>query len=480
MVKSANLASERAILSVLINNPQELVQVGTFLNENDFTNESYGAIYKIIKQASQDDLKNIDKISFLGYAEKLGLRELIGVKGIAVFDALQSLQSSLDKGKLTYYAKDVKSSSVLRFLKSKLADLSAEIENKKNVHQIINYIQDEIFEATSGLGIEQNDITRLTDNIDEYIESLLTRKPFLDIGMPRWQKDVGGIRNGSITFVAARAKAGKSQMALNIASYVAKRIPVLLLDSELSHKLQKSRLVSKFSGIPFEIIDEGGWNNAPDVATKIREAYHSLLLEKNIYYTNVAGLNITSMISTIKKFVMKYVKERSKDDIDCLIIYDYVKLTDIGQLRKNIREDQVLGDMIIQLHDLASENQLNIPMIVFGQMNREGLKRKIKIGNRYEEVNEDNVSAVGDCDKLSRYSQSVSFLREKNTQECELDPKSNGNMILKVILSTYGKGHGDSNYINLNFDKSRVRLLEGVRKSEIGVTAILGQITNAQ
>jgi hypothetical protein len=174
-------------------------------------------------------------------------------------------------------------------------------------------------------------------------------------------------------------------------------------------------------------------------------------------YQSISGMDVPDVIPHIRRWILTKVKPNLESKApQCLIVYDYIKLATINDVRSGIAEWQLHGVNVATLHDLVKE--YNVPMIAFGQTNNEidqGFKC-IAGGKRIVE----NVT-------------SISYLKAKSEEERSID--SNGSHIVRVFGARYGSGMSDG-YINflanlsygkftemnvgtMNFDEERRRRL---------------------
>jgi replicative DNA helicase len=274
----------------------------------------------------------------------------------------------------------------------------------------------------------------------------------LNIGLPRWQRDCGGLRNGTVTGLFARAKTGKSQFSAwcGAQASIFQQIPVLYLDTEMQLRDQQMRLTGILSGIPYNRVESGVWKSNKEEVEKIKECFE-LVKDAPFYYKNIAGRSVNYVIPIIRKFFHKYVGESKGDEIKCLVVYDYIKLMSAADL-KNAQEWQVLGFLLSAIHDVAS--QLNIPILALGQLNREALKM-------------DNEYVVAGSDRIVHNLDSLTIFRQKRQDEIDADGQLRGTHIFKVAVTRKGPGNPDGDHINMTFDKSSGQFKEDKRRSEV-------------
>ena len=205
------------------------------------------------------------------------------------------------------------------------------------------------------------------------------------------------------------------------------------------------------TGIPYHRVESGAWRSNPDELSKIKEAYKKVKGSK-IYYKNIAGKPVNYVIPVIRKFIHKYIGGRTEGNIPrCLVVFDYIKLMNAADL-KHAQEYQMLGFLLGALHDLVSD--LNFPMIVLGQLNREALRT-------------DTIASIAGSDRITHNVDSLTLFRKKKPEEIETDGIMRGTHLLKVLISRKGAGHDYDEWVNLHFDKSRGHFKEDKRNSEV-------------
>src|SRR5690606_4712467 len=230
-----------------------------------------------------------------------------------------------------------------------------------------NGILDSLRKIDSG----DDDVVCLSDDFEEVINTYADTDGDIgiDVELQKWQQDAGRIRNVSITGLFARSKVGKSQFSMwaTHITAVKNRLPVLYLDTELQARQQQMRLCGIISKIPYDIIESGKWKYDKRMIEQVKQAF-SMVREAPIFYKNIAGRSVHSVIPTIRKFVYRNLGGPVVGDKpQGLVVYDYIKLMDSGDLGKNMQEYQLIGLLLSSLHDCAAH--LNIPILALGQLN---------------------------------------------------------------------------------------------------------------
>jgi len=225
-----------------------------------------------------------------------------------------------------------------------------------------------------------------------------------------------------------------------------KKVPSLMLDTEMTSDFHRMILLSRESGIPRSDIEQGVWGNNPDSEIKVQKAA-AKLKESPIFYKSAAGLTMSEVLVLIREFIHRYVglKENGLAK-DCVIIYDFLHLTNLKGLSNHIREHQVLGNYLVMLRTLAI--QYNIPIVLVVQLNREG--------------REEDYGTVSGTDRVEWFCTSLTILRKKTFAEIERDGGADqGNVKAKVVYSRYGEGHNEEDYLNLIINYPVGKISEG-------------------
>jgi replicative DNA helicase len=449
------VGAERAVLSILMKNPQLVFEIDDVLTESDFTNSGAQVIYRSIKEILLTDSEAVvDHYTLIGHAEKNGIDNFLSLTHNG--ELLEAIaQTQVSPKSLGRHVNTIKTMSIKRNAISMLDDLKNGVEDFAGEPvDLKNMVEDRVFREMRALETGDEEIVRMDSGYEETINQFAEQNAILglDVGLPRWQRDCGGIRNGTVTGIFARAKTGKSQFSAwcGVQSAIFQQLPTLYLDTELQLRDQQMRLTGILSGIPFNEIESGSWKSKKDEVEKIKECF-SLVADSPFYYKNIAGRSINHVIPVIRKFFHKYVGESKGDDVKCLVIYDYIKIMNMTDL-KSAQEWQVLGFLLSAIHDVAA--QLNIPIIALGQLNREALRM-------------DNEYTVAGSDRITHNLDSLTIFRQKKDEEIEADGQSRGTHIFKVPIARKGAGHTDGDHVNVTFLKDRGQFKEDKRRSEI-------------
>lgn len=245
---------------------------------------------------------------------------------------------------------------------------------------------------------------------------------------------------------------GKSLLANSVAIHVSRdlNVPVLYLDTEMDSASQKNRLLANLSNVKIKEISNGNFGLEAVARGRVIKAAETLKVAP-YHYINISGQSFDNILATTRKWIYQHVGFESDGRTkDCLIIYDYLKLMSSESISSSMQEYQVLGFQITQLHNFCVK--YDIPCLSFVQTNRDGITKE-------------STDIVSGSDRLAWLCTSLTAFKEKSPDE-QAEDRSHGlerpfNRKLVPIVSRYGGGVEDGNYINVLMEGEYTRLTEG-------------------
>ena len=215
-----------------------------------------------------------------------------------------------------------------------------------------------------------------------------TQKPNVKSGFLELDKITNGWNNGNLIVIAARPAMGKTAFGVSLLREIAikNRIPTAFFSLEMSNKRMINSLRATLSKVDREKIRD--YENGNTDALSEEEKYRIEDAEKQMDIAPIY-LDDTPSLSTFELY-QKAVRLISDFQIK-LIIVDYLELMNSGLLFSDRNEE--IAYIIRRLKELAKD--LNIPIIVFGQLNRrksgeevEGRRPQL-IDLRYDTIEQD-------------------------------------------------------------------------------------------
>lgn len=450
---------ETLFLRGIIEYPDKFFLFVDHLSEDDFSKSICQDVFACVKSLYLDrEVKKITRSKLMAESRRKNLSirsDLIG----------KFFELHVGENELGQYFQDIKKNYVCRTYNEVNKNLAAYFKSTQDsAGDIISRVEHEVFQVGNGVDNGHNSIESLSENAEEVIRKMADNpgQIGIDIGLPTWLHHIGQLRNGGVTFVAARAKAGKSQFAMSNLAHagIKLNLPVLYCDSELDRDEQIVRLVGITSGVPYEVLENGYWKLSADELKGLgfsqedidqhleygrrinNSPYWDRIKKSRIDFLSIAGLEMDQIIPKMRRWVLSRVKPDPESKAgQCLIVFDYLKLNSFAELRGGrLGEHQVHAFNVIALNNFA--RTYNVPILAFGQTNRE--------------MTNDFRSIAG-SDRIMHNVVSVSLLKEKDSEEIMMDPV--GDHYLSVLCARFGAKTG-GHHINLSFDKSKGALTE--------------------
>jgi replicative DNA helicase len=420
-----NFEIEKQFLAGLIKEPDNFSQIANFISASDFYSDQsnlHSTIFTIIKQAIEAG----DAIDEIIIAQRVNSIGLSFEDNVNPSDYIKSLAlRKVPFGNLIKTAKELKKYSVRREIYNSAQNVSKimkTIAPESSYKQIVESA-DVIYNSKINLFEIGNDIP---ENIYDEMENIVEDRgnnPITEFGMMGPHTKVNEIygsllRPGNITVIVARSGVGKTQFCMDYSTKVSAKyqVPVLHFDNgEMSKEELIMRQCAALSGVPMHLIESGKWRQAgEETVNKIRSVWDKI---KNLkfYYYNVGGMDVDSMINTLKRFYYSKVGRGNS----MIFSFDYIKTTSEASGNKN--EWQIVGEMVdkfkkcIQKEILEDGNPV-IPMITSVQSNRSGITN-----NRTSQNVIDDESIVSLSDRITQFCSHMFILRNKTSDEIETE-----------------------------------------------------------
>lgn len=420
-----NLELEKQLLAGLIKDTDSFAEISDFINNDDFYSEEsnlHKTIFTVIKQAYQsgDDIDEIiiaERISSIGLSFEDNLNPSDYIKSLAL--------RKVPSGNVIKTAKELKKTSVRRGIYKAAQDVAGEMKKMSPEVPYTDIIDkaDHLYNSKINL-YEAGD--NLPENIYEGMEDIIEDRgnnPLVEFGMMGPHEKVNQmygslLRPGNITVIVARSGVGKTQFCMDYATKVSLKydVPVLHFDNgEMSKEELIMRQCAALSGVPMHLLESGKWRQAgEDVVQKVRDVWPKI---KNLkfYYYNVGGLDVDSMVNTLKRFYFSTVGRGNK----MIFSFDYIKTTSESTENKN--EYQLVGEIVDKFKkcvqkDILHEGEPIIPMITSVQSNRYGITN-----NRNSQNIVDDESIVSLSDRIIQFCTHMFILRNKTADEIEIE-----------------------------------------------------------
>lgn len=361
-----NIEAEEAVLGAMLTSQDAALSALEILNKEDFYHPQHQIIFQAIYELERRS-QPVDIVTVTDYLVKAGLIEKTG--------GADYITELIDKvpayNNVEYYAKIVKEKAILRELikaGNEISQLSFEgtDEKKVDIEALLDLAEQKIFRISQKKS--HKDFLKISELVFETFETLenMYNNPEIVTGVPSGFKDLdqmtAGFHETELIVIAGRPGMGKTAFCLNIAAHVAfeKKLSVAIFNLEMSANQLVQRFLAQESGVNIKRLQTGkisqkDWANLQEAASKIYKA--------EIFIDDTANLNVMEIRAKCRKL-------KAQHNNLALIIIDYLQL--INSPVKESRQQQIT-EISRGLKLLAKE--LNIPVIVLSQLNREVEKR---------------------------------------------------------------------------------------------------------
>lgn len=423
--------AERAILSFAIKEMNYFYDLLAKAEEDDFLYQEHKMLFVLLKHISSRGVEKFDLSLILSNAKDMEILTQIG--GLDYVNSIASMQISASN--YTVYLKEVLEAStkykLYNILQSKTNELVDNAKTDMESSDLIGAVENNILDlSTTSKAISEP--LDFAEGLGEYLEERrLNEVPIVgsSTGFPILDHQIDGMIPGTLFIIAARKKVGKSAFLTNIAARVAYNnyTPVLYVDTELTFKEWRPRVIAALSKVEERIIKHGGYS----------KQQHDELIAKclqrvqtgKLYHEYMPGYSLDKLVALFKKY-------KAKHNIG-LMVFDYLKEPESSSIERQRKEHQVLGDITTKLKDLAGE--LDIPALTAVQLNRSG--------------------DVADSDRIARYGDIVAFWSAKTAEDLQEDGARSGTHKL-VIKDTRRGGATGEKGISYFFFKKQLLIKE--------------------
>ncbi len=374
-----NSEAERAVLGSAMLKEEAVIQILSSLREDDF----YEGRHQIIYRALQNMYNKKVNVDILTLTEELiNIKELENVGGVEYLQ--QCSDSMVALSSLQFYIDIVNDQSVLRKMLNTFRSIDKEYQEGE-IEDINSFILDS--ETKFKEAIERRKISsfksvdEVADEVKRQIDKSITRtgdnsedEDYLigvNTGYKYLNRMTQGFKQSEFIVLAARPSVGKTALALNIASNVAKyeNSTVAIFSLEMDAEMLVKRLVASTSCVNLRSITTGSLTAAQKakVASAIKEVSNL-----NLYIDDTPGAKLIDIVAKSKKL------QATRKDLS-LIVIDYLGLVQYGgksSARSQDSRQEEVRKISLALKDLARE--LKIPVLALSQLSRDTEKRDNK------------------------------------------------------------------------------------------------------
>ena len=348
---------ERAVLSSILFNPEELEDVLGVLKPKDFYLPAHKKIFEVMVKLHGDDMPIDEEF----------IRKRVDSKDVDDSILLEILSANPITNTLAY-VREIKDGSVKRELASLATTIKkVAIEEEMSANEALDTIQGELYKiSTDSATSELKDMQTVTGDTLSYIEKMkkMGNKHLIGetTGFEALDRRTTGFNAGDLIIIAARPAMGKTALVLNMAlKNVEQGKGVIFFSLEMPAEQLMLRMLAAKTSIPLQNLRKGDmddqqWSN-------LSGAFDDLNTKK-LFVDDGGSININQLRARVRKLA-----QNESNNIK-LVIIDYLQLM---QGTGNKDRHQEVSDISRGLKMLARE--MKIPIIALSQLNR-GLENR--------------------------------------------------------------------------------------------------------
>jgi replicative DNA helicase len=451
--------SERAILGACFRYGADVfIDVDDLVTDRSFTVDSNRTIFKCLRHLFGQDPECVPDVpSILSAARAIGL-ETVFEDAEELKHLRAVLNTPVEKNNARKLAAKVRKLEVARAgleIGDQIKDGLLKVTGDESVAAILNLLEAPVFEFVNGLAKDQQDGPKpIGADIDLFLAHL-EQHPVdqmgLPLGLPNWERAVGGgARPGTLNVFGARPKTGKTSLGLNIGRFVASQLnlPVLYLDTEMTDKDHKVKMLAALSGVPMKTIETGKFASTEEGRQKVAAAA-DVIRPMPYEPLSIAGQPFEETVAIMRRWLVRRVGLGSDGKAKpCLIIFDYLKLMEASGLSKHLQEFQLLGFIMTGLHNFAVK--YGVPIVLFVQLNRDGIEAE-------------NSTAASGSDRIIWLCSNFTIFKPLTDEEMadQTGRKKKFNRKFKVSECRHGPGLDGDDFIYVDFQRDCCLITEG-------------------
>ena len=360
-----NTLAEETVLSAILTDPENTIdRCVEKLTPAHFYVRGNRMIYETCL-AMREKAEVVETNSVVSRLKDAGHLEEVG----GIFRVNQIATAFVTSANVDYYLGLLQEKHQLRrVIESSTRFIQMAYERQDSVEQVMDEVEkDMLVLCDSGAKAERNfrEITQgMLENVTK-INQLKGKLPGLNWGYRDLNRLTFGLKPGEMIVVAARPGIGKTAFALNVAERIAvdEGKPIGFMSLEMSAESLALRIACSRSRVNsrsfyHHSVNEGEMKEFSQAARAIEGA--------PIHIIEASMISISQLRSSTRRL-------HAKHKIEVLFV-DYLQLVQSSGLggRNDSREREV-AQVSAGLKSLAVE--LNIPIVVLSQLNRESLKR---------------------------------------------------------------------------------------------------------
>ncbi|HLX69761.1 MAG TPA: replicative DNA helicase [Verrucomicrobiae bacterium] len=443
--------SEKGVLGCILLSPNDCMGEcieGLKMGAEAFYDLRHQTIFSALAEM-YDARSAIDLITLQQRLKDKQLLEQVG--GLAYLSTLPDAVPSA--ANLSYYLEIVKEKYFLRKMIHTCTDVVGRVyDYEGEVDALMDEVERDILRISESRVEERsNTIKELVKRAITQIEDFHQRQGMLTgvaTGFTDLDKMTSGLHPGEMIVIAARPSMGKTSLAMNIAEHVAieQKLPVGVFSLEMTSESLVLRMLCSRSRVNLRNVRDGflaerDFPKLTGAAGKLANA--------PLFIDDSSGLSILQLRAKARRMAQQYGIK--------LFVIDYLQLLHSTSRRAENRQQEI-ADISNGVKSLAKE--LNVPVIVLSQLNRE-LER--------EKNRKPRMSDLRESGSIEQDADLIGLLYKPSTGDDEEGSGGGGGEdhdAVAVNLLIAKQRNGPTGDVNLTFLKSFTRFENAAKISD--------------
>ena len=441
--------AEQGVLGCVLLSPNECMGECIEKLKDDGQQVFYDLRHQTIYEALATMYDAREAVDIITLQQKLKDKQLLEqIGGIAYLSQLQDSVPSA--ANLSYYLEIIQEKFLLRRMIATCTDVEGRVyDYEGDVETLLDEVEKEI------LRINESRAQSSTSSVKELVgKAILTVENYfgrqgtlngVGTGFPDLDRMTDGLHGSEMIVIAARPSMGKTSLAMNIVEHVVleQNLPTGVFSLEMSAESLVLRMLCSIARVNLRSIREGFMSEAD--FPKLTSAAGRLAKAK-LLIDDTAGLSILDLRARARRMHQQHGVK--------LFVIDYLQLLHSTARRSLDNRQQEIADISSGIKALAKE--LNVPVIVLAQLNRELEKDKSR---------KPRLSDLRESGAIEQDADVVGLLYKPSAGDDEDGVPTEESDGLPVNLLIAKQRNGPTGDINLTFLKSYTRFESAAKVS---------------
>ena len=359
---------EEIIIGSLIQEPQLLKTAVKFIEPEDFAERELNIIYlALLEMHSKSEAMDLLTVSVK--VEQDNISPMLISELITSIGSTDNFKDHILK---------LKEVSIRRKLKNLANLFKTEVEENKDIFDVIDKIKHRLLEIEPNFHSGVNNMEQLLEEVNKRIQENTSGVSGLKTGLDDFDRFSKGLQRGDLVVVAGETSQGKTSLALSMAfNQIMDGKNIAFYSYEMSSVQIAARMVSIASNVSskdilMKALNDGEYQDVNQAFTK--------LMDKHLFVIETIESSYTWLENSIKSMVDLY-------GVDCVYV-DYLQLITM----KDMSRKDSASHSANSLKRLAKSTAVNIPIVALSQLRRDQSNPKPALDRLKESGDIENAS----------------------------------------------------------------------------------------